>query len=87
MITTPWCFQTGLNTLKDAMMKPGKTQRNSGKQTSLTILVSKPKSANNSDRSDPIINLGDDTCVQSNDMCYQYEHSMQHKLKHFLFCN
>ena len=47
-----------------------KLQRNSGKQTSLTTFVSKPKSANNSDRSDPIINLGDDTCVQS-------EHSMQ----------
>ena len=48
-----------------------KTQRNSGKQTTLTTLVSKPKSA---DR----INLDDDTCVQSDDICYQYEHSMQH---------
>ena len=55
-----------------------KTQRNSGKQTSLTTLVPKPKSANNSDKSDPIINLDDDTCLQSDDMCYQYEHSMQH---------
>ena len=45
-----------------------KPQRNSGKQTSLTTSVSKPKSANNSDRIDPIINLGDDTCVQSDDM-------------------
>ena len=57
-----------------------KPQRNSGKQTSLTTFVSK-QSANNSDRSDPIINLGDDTCVQSDDTCYQSEHSMQHYWK------